>query len=149
MKIEEAIKQKKFKSDFHRMAVNIIYTANWLNSKHTSLLKKHSISLQQFNILRILRGQHPKPATVNLLIDRMIDKMSNASRIVDKLILKGLVERTVCPDDRRAVNVLITSKGLKLLSKLDEEMEKMEESMKTLTQKEAKQLSDLLDRLRA
>ncbi len=78
----------------------------------------------------------------------MIDKMSNASRIVDKLIVKGLVERTVCPEDRRAVNVLITSKGLKLLSKLDAEVEEMEESMKTLTQKEAKQLSDLLDKLR-
>ena len=78
----------------------------------------------------------------------MIDKMSNASRIVDKLIVKGLVERTVCPEDRRAVNVLITSKGLKLLSKLDAEIEEMEESMKTLTQKEAKQLSDLLDKLR-
>ncbi len=148
MKIEEAIKQKKFKNEFHKMAVNIIYTSNWLNANHSRVFKRHDLTVQQFNILRILRGQHPKPATVNLLIDRMIDKMSNASRIVDKLIMKGLVERTVCPEDRRAVNVLITAKGLKLLSKLDEEMEEMEASMKTLTQKEAKQLNELLDKLR-
>ena len=148
MKIEEAIKQKKFKSEFHRMAVNLVYTVAWMNTNHNSVLKKHGISTQQFNILRILRGQHPKPATVNLLIDRMIDKMSNASRIVDKLILKGLVARTICEEDRRAVNVLITTKGLKLLGKLDDEMEEMEESMKTLTHKEARQLNDLLDKLR-
>ena len=121
MKLEDEIKQSKFKSEQHKALLNVIYTASWINSIHVRILKKHSISPQQFNLLRILRGQHPKPATVNLLIDRMLDKMSNASRLVDKLVAKKFVERTQCENDRRAVDVLITKKGLSLLSALDKE----------------------------
>src|SRR5688572_20535772 len=102
MKLEEEIRQGKFKSEHHKAVLNIIYTAGWLNGIHTRILKKYGISPQQFNILRILRGQHPKPATINLLIERMLDKMSNASRLVDKLKVKGLVERRQCDQDRRA-----------------------------------------------
>ena len=148
MKIEEEIKQTKFKSEQHKALINVIYTANWIDSIHTRVLKQHSISPQQFNLLRILRGQYPKPATVNLLIERMMDKMSNASRLVDKLITKKLVERTQCESDRRAVDVLITKKGLNLLSVLDKEEKHMKEAYSELSETDAKALNRILDKMR-
>ncbi|MGZ4055525.1 MAG: MarR family winged helix-turn-helix transcriptional regulator [Bacteroidia bacterium] len=148
MEIGKEIKQLKFKNEHQKMLINILFTSGWLSAKHSSNLKPHGISTQQFNILRILRGQHPKPATVNLLIDRMLDKNSNASRLVEKLRLKKLVERAVCPEDRRAVNVIITQKGLDLLTKLDTEEENFFKELKNLSEKEATQLSSLLDKLR-
>jgi len=112
------------------------------------LFKPYGITLPQYNILRILRGQHPKPATVNLLIDRMLDKTSNASRIVDKLETKEFVTRKQCPDDRRTVDVLITQKGLDLL----EEMDKVEGGHQTgiinLSEADAKELNRILDQIR-
>lgn len=148
MKIEDSIQQRKFKSEFHKMSVNLIYTVNWMNALHGTRLKKFGISGQQFNILRILRGQYPKPASVNLLIERMLDKMSNASRLVEKLRAKDLVERRICESDRRAVDVVITKKGLKLLEELDGHIEVWEEDLKTITVAEAKELNRLLDKLR-
>jgi DNA-binding MarR family transcriptional regulator len=150
MKIGNEIKQTKFKSEYQKMLINILFTSGWLTSKHASQLKPYGISSQQYNILRILRGQHPKPATVNLLIDRMLDKNSNASRLVEKLRLKKLVERAICPDDRRAVNVAITKKGLDLLIELDELEEGfIDKELKKLSESEAEQINLLLDKLRS
>lgn len=150
MKIGNEIKQTKFKSEYQKMLINILFTSGWLTSKHASQLKPYGISSQQYNILRILRGQHPKPATVNLLIDRMLDKNSNASRLVEKLRLKKLVERAICPDDRRAVNVAITKKGLDLLIELDKLEEGfINEELKKLSEEEAEQINSLLDKLRS
>jgi len=118
---------------------------NLLNSKN---LKTFGLTLPQFNILRILRGQYPKPATVNLLIERMLDKSSNASRIVDKLLRKNLVVRKTCKKDRRSVDVLITEKGLELLKQTDNKNEEWKQNYKTLNLKEAKKLYYLLDKLR-
>lgn len=149
MEIGKEIKQSKFKSEHQKMLINILFTSGWLNSKHGSNLKPHGISSQQYNLLRILRGQHPKPATVNLLIERMLDKNSNASRLVEKLRLKKLVERATCPEDRRAVNVVITKKGLDLLVELDSLEETfIEELRENLTEQEAAQINLLLDKLR-
>jgi DNA-binding MarR family transcriptional regulator len=148
MELEKEIKQKKFASEYQKLAVNIGFTNSWLSTVHMELLKPHGISRQQFNILRILRGQHPNPASVNLLIDRMIDKMSNASRLVEKLKQKDLVERKECKIDRRQVDVVITDKGLALLKELDKSMEAFTKKMENLTTNEAKQLNDLLDKLR-
>lgn len=92
MKIEDAIKQSKFKNEYEKLVVNILYTAGWIELEISRIFKEYGITIQQYNILRILRGQYPKPATINMLIDRMIDKMSNASRLVDKLLAKKLVE---------------------------------------------------------
>jgi len=103
--IEEAIQQPNFPSPFHRVQVNTIFTAAWLNQRSAQSLKATGLSLQQFNILRILRGRAGKPATIKLLTERMLDKMSNASRLVDKLKEKGLVERQECPSDRRRVDI--------------------------------------------
>lgn len=148
MKIEHAIKQSKFGSEQHKALINVIYTANWINSIHTRVLKKHSISPQQFNLLRILRGQYPKPATVNLLIERMLDKMSNASRLVDKLVAKKLAERTTCENDRRAVDVRITNNGLNLLNVLDKEEKHMKEAYSQLSESDARTLNRILDKMR-
>jgi DNA-binding MarR family transcriptional regulator len=148
MEIGKEIKQVKFKSEHQKMLINILFTNGWLSAAHANSLKPFGISTQQFNILRILRGQHPKPATVNLLIERMLDKNSNASRLVEKLRLKKLVERAVCQEDRRAVNVVITQKGLDLLSKLDKQEGNFIKELKNLSEKEAILLNTLLDKLR-
>lgn len=148
MEIGKEIKQSKFKNEHHKMLVNLIFTSNWLGAKHAMSLKPFGISSQQFNLLRILRGQHPKPATVNLLIDRMLDKNSNASRLVEKLRVKKLVERAVCPEDRRAVNVVITQKGLDLLAEIDKQETAFFKELKNISEKEAEQINYLLDKLR-
>lgn len=149
MGIAEDIKQKKFRNEFSKGIVNLIYTNSWLNQKHISFLKPFSLTTPQFNILRILRGQHPEASTVNLLIDRMLDKSSNASRIVDKLEEKELVIRKQCKDDRRAVDVFISKKGLELLTKLDVELARWEASFNKLSEEESKILNSLLDKLRS
>jgi len=149
MELEKEIKQvKKFESPYHKLAINLIYSGNWLNGLQLNLLKPFNITPQQYNLLRILRGQHPQPATVNLIIDRMLDKMSNASRLVERLRVKGLLERKPCPNDRRQVDVLITEKGLNLLKLVDKEQEKFYANLKTLNTREAETLNKLLDKLR-
>jgi DNA-binding MarR family transcriptional regulator len=148
MEIGKEIKQAKFKNEYHKMLINLLFTSGWLESKNSCSLKPYGISPQQYNILRILRGQYPKPATVNLLIERMLDKNSNASRLVEKLRLKKLVERAICPEDRRAVNVIITKKGLDLLEELDKYEVSFLKELKNLNEKEAEQLNALLDKLR-
>ena len=148
MKLEEEIKQSKFKDEYHKLGVNIIYTANWMTEQRSRNLKEFDLSLEQFNILRILRGQYPNPVTVNLLIDRMLNKMSNASRLVEKLRKKGLVERKISKDDRRACDVCITKKGLELLKELDETEKKWVKMFSHLSESEVKKMNDTLDKLR-
>ncbi len=148
MKLEDEIKQTKFKNEYQKLAINLIFTGNWLNAKSSEFLKQFGITVQQFNVLRILRGQYPKPATVSLIIERMLDKMSNASRIVDKLLLKKLAERKVCSEDRRCVDVIITDKGLKLLSMIEEKESVLNREFKSLSIKEAEDINRFLDKLR-
>lgn len=149
MKLEEEIKQnKKFKSEYHKLAVNIIYTHGWLINNQSSFLKKIGITGAQYNILRILRGQYPNPASINLLKERMLDKMPDASRLVERLKQKGLVEREICKDDRRKVEVKITQKGLKLLHDTDKYEDRFDQLFKELKPSEAKTLNELLDKLR-
>lgn len=148
MRLEEEIKQKAFATEHQKAIVNILYTAAWLGAKHSRLLKPFGLSSQQFNILRILRGQYPNPANITLLQERMLDKMSNASRLVDKLVQKELANRKECPNDRRQMDVLITDKGLDLLLKLDKLFPGVEEQTKKLSSEEAVQLNLLLDKMR-
>ncbi len=148
MKLEDEIVQKKFRNETHKLGVNLVYTYNWVDAFSQTHFKKYGITGQQFNALRILRGQHPNPATIKLLKERMLDKMSDASRIVEKLRVKGLVERHVCPTDRRNCDVRITEKGLKLLSDLDKEEHCFDSFFSKLSETETKQLNDLLDKLR-
>jgi len=149
MKIENAIKQKKFNSEFEKLVVNIIYTSRWLEYEEGKLFKKYGVTLPQYNLLRILRGQYPQAASVNLLIDRMLDKSSNASRIVETLRKKGLVDRKTCKSDRRKVDVIINKKGLEVLEAADAEMADLHKNhKKALTNEEAETLNALLDKLR-
>ena len=148
MSLENDIKQPNFKSPYSKVIVNIIYTNNWLQSLQVEIFKPFDLTLQQYNVLRILRGQYPKPTTVIAIIERMLDKMSNASRLVDKLLAKELVIRKLCPHDRRAVDVIITEKGMNILAEIDLLQSQWEVKLHGLNEGEALQLSNLLDKLR-
>ncbi len=149
MRIEDEIQQKKFQSEHQKMHINILFTAAWLQQRTANVLKPYGISSQQFNILRILRGMHPKPASIKTLTERMIDKMSNASRLVDKLMAKGLVQRSECNADRRRVDVLITPKGLELLQHASAAVDQsIQQDELKLSATDAELLNGLLDRLR-
>jgi len=148
MKLEDEIKQSKFKNEFQKLAVNIFYTHGWLVSKHSDIMKKFGLTTSQYNILRILRGQHPNSAPISLLKERMLDKMSDASRLVERLRNKGLLSRKTCKEDRRRVNVLISKKGLNLLANLDKFEIELETHLSNLTDVEAKKANTLLDKIR-
>jgi DNA-binding MarR family transcriptional regulator len=148
MKLEQEIKQSRFRNEFHKLAVNIIFSNGWLMNLQSQLFKNFHITGNQYNILRILRGQHPDPATVNLLKERMVDKMSDASRLVERLRVKGLVKRELCPTDRRTVDVVITDKGLKILAEIDKLNNEYDSFFSNLNEKEAGRLNDLLDKMR-
>jgi len=148
MKLEDEIVQRKFLNESHKLGINIIYTFNWINSFQTCLLKKYSLTPQQYNVLRILRGQHPNIANIKLVRERMLDKMSDASRIIEKLRAKGLLDRQISEHDRRSCDVTITKKGMELLAKIDQDDVSFEGLFKHLKPDEKKQLNDLLDNLR-
>ena len=151
MRLEDEIKQPIFQSDAQKAYLNVVYTAGWMGQRQVAAFKPYGLTGPQFNVLRILRGQHPLPATVALLIDRMLDKTSNASRIVDKLEEKKLVTRTVCPANRRAVDIRITEAGLRLLRQIDDEglADPANSGLNNLTAAELRQLNTLLDKIRA
>lgn len=148
MKLQEEIKQKKFKSEQQKLGINIIYTFNWLSYDFHTKFKNKDITMQQYNVLRILRGQYPNAYSLKLIKERMLDRMSDASRIVDKLKSKGYLERTENAIDRRSVDVVITEKGLELLKSLDFIDEHYKQIFRNLTLSEVKQLNDLLDKAR-
>ncbi len=128
--------------------LNLVYTANWVTSRQSSVFKDSDITSQQYNVLRILRGQHPNPCSIKLIKERMLDRMSDASRIVDKLNTKKLVLRRECPNDRRSVDVVITEKGLELLRSMDHIDDISIQTLNALTADEVNTLNELLDKLR-
>ena len=148
MSIQEDINQLKFSNEFQKASVNIIYTFNWVSEKMKTLFDEFDLTSQQFNRLRILRGAGVPLSTLQIR-QRMLDKMSDTSRIVDRLIVKGLVKKTICKTDKRLVDVLITDKGKKLLSKLDEHQDELDGVISNLTEAEAVTLNTLLDKIRA
>ena len=145
--VEDIIKQKKFNDDYHRAMVGVSYLYNVIDYIQQQLFKNYDITPQQFNALRILRGQYPKPAMVGLIKERMIDRNSDASRIVERLRKAGYVERVICANDRRAVDVIITEKGLALLKKLDAVIYEIEEPLKKLDASEILAFNDMLDKI--
>jgi DNA-binding MarR family transcriptional regulator len=148
MRLEDEIKQSRFKSSQEHAAINILFSANWINRNLHRFHTAHGISSQQFNVLRILRGLNPKPASISLLNERMLDRMSNVSRLVDKLTDKKYAKRVPCEQDRRQVDVFITDKGLDLVNKISEEVDNALLQHVNLTDEEAAQLSTLLDKMR-
>ena len=134
-----------FPNEHVKALINIRYTANWLENIGNEFMKPHKISIQQYNILRILRGAG-KAVTVKTVKERMIQKSPNSTRLMDKLCDKGLIERTRCDSDRRVVYVQISNKGLGILDEID--IEKMESHMNSITEEEAKILNTILDKMR-
>ena len=148
MQIDEEIKTRKFEDNYHKVIINVAYTSGWLNNLLRCQFERYNLTQQQFNILRILRGQFPNPCTIDLLKERMLDKMSDASRIVDRLEQKGLVSRCTNKRDRRAVDIRISETGMDILKKMDAEFKASDFLKNNLTEEEAGLLSDLLDKLR-
>lgn len=148
--IEEEIKQKKFPNVFIKTDVNLLFTSSWLNASQTRFFKKFGLSMQQYNVLRILRGKHPESVMLLQISDRMIDKMSNATRLVDKLVQKELTTRSLNKDSRRQVDINITEKGLELLAKIDVAMstDLYPKRYKDISEQDLEMLNDLLDKLR-
>ncbi len=147
MSIEKDIHQPRFSSEYHKMNINLIYTYNWIMEQSKRFFEKADLTMQQFNILRILRGAG-KPLSTLQIRQRMLDKMSDTSRIVDRLLKKGLVEKMVCKNDRRLVDVTISAKGIELLNKLDNYSNELDSHLTNITEEEAKTLNYLLDKLR-
>lgn len=148
MKLEEAIQQTRpFRNEHHKVMVNLLYSNNWLEEKSRDFLKQQNISLQQYNILRILRGSK-KPLSTMQIRERMLDRMSDTSRIIDRMIRKDIVEKKQNENDKRLVDITITAKGLNILEELDKNNHELEAIVSSLTKDEAKMLNDLLDKLR-
>jgi DNA-binding MarR family transcriptional regulator len=147
MGIEKDIQQQSFRNEYQKAAVNIIFSAGWLNERIKNLLEADDITSQQYNILRILRGNKLPMSTLQIR-ERMLDKMSDTSRIVERLQKKGVVEKKVCPADKRLVDIVLSKKGLALLEKLDKKNAELDSLLQALSPEEAKTLNGLLDKMR-
>lgn len=149
MSLEEDINQSKFISEHQKAAINIMFTAGWVHNGNLARLKKFGITPEQYNVLRILRGSHPKKLMLAEISGRMIDKSSNATRLVEKLRLKGFVKREPCETNRRQVDISITENGLELMKSIDKTEDLWIEGFKNVSKAEAAELNRILDKLRA
>jgi len=148
MKIEKAINQTKpFRSNHQKVMVNLLFTNNWLLQKQKVFFQSYDITGKQYNVLRILRGAG-KPISTSTIRERLLDKMSDASRVVDRLYKKGLVGKNTCPTDKRLVDVFLSVEGKKLLTIIDKKSNTLDQITGQLTDREAAHLSNLLDKLR-
>ena len=145
-KIEDEIRQKKFTSILQKAVINLIYTSNWLQNQQQDFFKSFGITGQQFNILRILKGQSPKSISATEIKSRMLDRNSDVSRLLDRLASKNLITKQTCPNDKRASDVLITAEGVALLNEINK-IQKQDRVL-SLSDEEAERLSDLLDKAR-
>lgn len=147
MGIEKDIQQQQFRNEYQKASVNIIYSANWLTEQIKTFLQQEDITPQQYNILRILKGSK-KPLSTCLIRERLLDKMSDTSRLVERLQKKGLVEKKICSADKRLVDVLITKKGLAMIERLDLHNHQLDNILNNLSGEEAVLLNQLLDKIR-
>ena len=146
--LEDELKQEKFQNEYHKLGINLYHTASWWKLIQGEFFKKVNLTTQQYNILRILRGTKDKKVTLGYISERMIDKNTNTSRVVDKLYKKSLVSRTYDAQDRRKIDLQITDKGLTLLAELDKEMPDLEANLTAISEDEAKTLNSLLEKLK-
>ncbi|MCX7636604.1 MAG: MarR family transcriptional regulator [Cyclobacteriaceae bacterium] len=149
MKLEEEIHQAHFRNPHHKVFINIWFTSGWLYARNVAWLKQFGLTPEQFNVLRILRGTHPQPVKLADITARMINRNSNASRLVDKLVKKNLAKRTVCKTSKRQVDISITEKGLRLLEKIDASQPVWQLLQKKISAREAEILNQLLDAIRS
>lgn len=147
MKIEDEIKQQKFKTPHQKAVLNLIYTTSWMQGRQKDIFKTFGITLQQFNILRILRGQHPNSTSATEIKSRMLDKNSDVSRLLDRLLAKKVITKRVSANDKRAADVNLTEEGLELLRAIDKKQNQIDNVL-LLSEEEAIILSDLLDKSR-
>lgn len=147
MKIEDEIKQQKFRNQLQKAVINLIYTAGWMQGKQQDTFKPFNITSQQFNILRILRGQHPNSISATEIKSRMLDKNSDVSRLLDRLLAKKVITKKTCPNDKRAADINLTEEGIELLKAIDKKQQQID-GILMLSEEEAEQLSNLLDRCR-
>jgi len=147
-KIKDEIKQSRFESPQQEAAINLIFTHSWIDGRMKAFLKTYNVSPQQFNVLRILRGALPKKVSSGYIKERMIDKESNITRLIDKLITKKYVSRNLCPSNRRKMDIVITELGLKELRKMDVGIKESDSMFDKLSNKEATELNRLLDKIR-
>ena len=148
MKLEDEIKQTRFESGGQKAVINVIFTANWINSQFRNIFKTYDLTLQQYNVLRILRGKYPKSANPGEIKEVMLDKNPDLTRLCDRMCNLGLITRTVDKDNRRKMNITITQKGLDTLEQATPELDKLEKELVNISESEANVLSDLLDKLR-
>lgn len=148
MRLEEEIKQTKFRSEYQKAALNLMFTSNWFTYKQKDFFSKFNITGQQYNVLRILRGQFPEAISTSDIKGRMLDRNSDTSRIVDRLAAKNLVKKKTCPGDKRLVDVTISDQGLQLLENIDPFSKEMDEFLSNLSHEEASELNRLLDKVR-
>lgn len=147
-KLEDIIKTSNFRNVYQKTVLNVFVTSNWISDQHQEIFKKYDLTIQQYNVLRILRGQYPKVCNLHNIRDRMLDKMSDVSRIIERLRKSNLVDRVVNEDDRRSVDIKITDKGLDLLKTMQKEESTMDNLLSNLTEEEAVNLNNLLDKIR-
>ncbi len=147
MSLEQDIQQQRFRNEYQKAAINLIFSSNWLNEKIKCLLETEDITQQQYNILRILKGSQQPLSTLQIR-SRMLDRMSDTSRIVERMLKKGLVEKRTCPSDKRLVDVSISDKGLALLEKLEHKNAALDSILQSLSESEAATLNQLLDKMR-
>jgi MarR family 2-MHQ and catechol resistance regulon transcriptional repressor len=148
MGLEKDINQYKFRNMRQKSMINLIYTYNWVEYRMKSLMDKHGLTNQQYNILRILKGSDPKPVSTLQIRERMLDKMSDTSRIVDRLVIKGLVVKKACKTDRRLVDVTISEKGKALLMEMEGYETDMDALLSNLNDADLETLNNLLDKIR-
>ena len=148
MDIGSVIRQQKFTDTYQKCVINLFYTANFFRDSHLSVFKAYDIQGQHFNILRILRGKHPDAVTPGYIKDVMLDKGRDVTRLIDKLIAMGWVERQVCPQNRRKMDITITTAGLKITEEISEKLQDHDSGMQNLSDEEYQTLSHLLDKMR-
>lgn len=150
MKFENAIKQTKFESAQQKAMLNVMYTANWIRDLQSDLFRSYDLLPQHYNILRIIKGKHPEPVSPSDIKEVMLDKGNDVTRLVDKLVKQKLVDRNLCPDNRRKIDIYLTKQGLKLIDEMGKQLQpKLKQITGKLNSKEAELLSDLLDKLRS
>ncbi len=147
MGIEKDIQQSSFRNEFQKMGINLLFTANWLNEQIGKMLSEEGVTQQQYNILRILRGSATPLSTLKIR-ERMLDKMSDTSRIVDRLIAKELVIKNTCEKDKRLVDITLSPKGLNLIDQLDQFNDRIDALLKGINESEAQMMNQILDKIR-
>ncbi len=148
MKLEETIQSSKFVSEKQKAAINVLYTGYWLRSGYSTNLKKEDLTLEQYNVLRILKGKHPDQMCVKDIAGRTIEKSSNVPRILDRLVTKKLAKRTPSKEDKRETLVSLTERGLTILERANVLTWEITDGIKSLTEEESKQLNELLEKMR-